>query len=113
MAADTATGGYWLVSADGTATAFDAPTLGPPSTDLPVAPVVGVTATADGKGFWEVTGAGSVYAYGDAAFRGPTAALDPNAPVDAVTADPAGTGYWLTGVDGGVYAYGAGFYGAG
>ncbi|HEY5108519.1 MAG TPA: hypothetical protein VII96_02815, partial [Acidimicrobiales bacterium] len=82
-------------------------------TSLPVAPVIGVTATADGKGFWEVTRGANVYAYGDAAFQGPNAALDPNAPIEAVTADPATGGYWLTGADGGVYAYGAGFYGAG
>ena len=114
MTADAATGGYWLVAADGTVTAFDAPALGPEPDALPVAPVVGTAATADGKGLWEVTRTGAVYAYGDAPFLGPDAPLDPQAPISAITADPAASGgYWLVGVDGGVFAYGAGFYGAG
>ena len=113
MTADNATGGYWLVAADGTVTAFDAPQLGPVAGALPVAPVVGIASTADGKGVWEVTRTGAVYAYGDAAFRGPDAPLQPAAPIEGISADATAGGYWLVGADGGVYAYGAGFYGAG
>ena len=84
MAADRATGGYWLVAADGTVTAFDAPALGPASGHLPVGPVVGVASTADGTGVWEVTRAGDVYAFGDAVFRGPGRPLEPAAPIEGI-----------------------------
>ncbi len=118
MALDGATGGYWLVAADGDVSAFDAPALGPQVGDdsvvLPPSPVVGLAATTDGKGIWEVTNTGGVYAYGDATFQGPNAPLDPAAPVTSVTADPSGSGgYWLVSADGGVYAFGSTFYGAG
>jgi len=114
MVADGATGGYWLVQADGTATEFHAPPSGPTSKNVADGPIVGVAATPDGLGFWEVTRSGSVYAYGDASFRGPLAALDPAAPVTAMAADPSGSGgYWLVSADGGVYTFGSSFYGAG
>jgi|GEM_PF-1322928 len=118
MAVDRATGGYWLVSADGTATAFDAPVLGPqpntPSAERPVGPVVDVAGTTSGAGFWEVTRAGAVYAYGDAPFRGPLAPLALGAPVTTVTSDPSGSnGYWLVSADGGVFTFASAFYGAG
>ena len=101
------------ISADGTATPFNAPTLGPTPSTLPIAPVIDVAATVSGKGFWEVTRAGNVYAYGDATFQGPNAAPNPNAPIHAETSDPATGGYWLVSADGGVYTFGAPFYGAG
>ena len=113
MAADRATGGYWLVSADGTVTGFDAPDIGPRPGAMPDGAVIGVAGTADGRGFWEVTRAGSVYAYGDAAFLGPYVPLAATAPVDDVAADPGTGGYWLVGVDGNVYPFGAGNFGAG
>ena len=113
MASDVVTGGYWLVAADGTATAFNAPTLDQPPGILPIAPVVSVAATSDGKGLWEVTLAGNVYAYGTATYQGPYADLPPSAPIQTVTSDPATGGYWLVGANGGVYAYGAPFFGAG
>jgi len=137
MAADSATGGYWLVSSDGSVTAFNAPAIGPQAlpaapatsttsttTTLPGAPaapavrpgetVVAIAATSDGKGIWEVTRSGAVFAYGSAPFLGPLTNLNAAAPVTSITADPAATGgYWLVSADGGVFAYGAGFYGAG
>ena len=113
MAADTATGGYWLVGADGTVTAFDAPAIDPPADQRPAAPVVGAAATADGNGLWEVTASGAVFAYGDARFQGPDAPLQSATSIEGVTADSATGGYWLVGADGGVFTYGAGFYGAG
>ena len=100
-------------SANGNVTAFNAPNLGPAADALPATPVVGIAATADGKGYWEVTRSGAVYAYGDAAYQGPAAALDPAAPIVSITAQPGSGGYWLVGADGGVFAYGAGYYGAG
>jgi hypothetical protein len=113
LAADAATGGYWLVAGDGTATAFGAPALGPQPDAPTVAPVVAAASTADGNGFWEVTSGGAVYAYGDASFEGPVAPLSLNAPIDGIASDPTTGGYWLVAADGGVYAFGAGFFGAG
>jgi len=113
LAPDVVTGGYWLVAADGTATAFNAPPLQQTPGTLPIAPVISVAATSDGKGLWEVTRAGNVYAYGSATYQGPDADLHPNASIQTVASDPATGGYWLAGANGGVYAYGAPFFGAG
>ena len=114
MASDRATGGYWLVAADGTVTAFDAPPVGPQAGPARSARWSPSPPTADGKGVWEVTRAGSVYAYGDAAFRGSGCSVQPGRADHGATADPpraAATGWWAA--DGGVYAFGAAFYGAG
>jgi hypothetical protein len=114
MALDRATGGYWLVQANGVVTGFNAPHVGPQANDLPAEPVVGIAATSDGRGFWEVSRSGAVYAFGDAPFRGPYTPLHLAAPVTAIAADPSGSnGYWLVSADGGVYTYGTAFYGAG
>ena len=114
MAADTATGGYWLVRPTPPSPSSP-PRTSVPWPDLPAGPVVGIAATADGNGCWEVTRRAAVYAYGDAAYRGPamrpragrahrrphrpaglrrvlaggsTAASSPTAPASTAPADP-------------------------
>ena len=77
LAPDRVTGGYWLVSASGAVTGFHAPPVVPQAGNLPNSPVVAVAGTADGRGFWEVTAAGSVYAVGDAGYLAPDAPFDP------------------------------------
>ena len=72
MAADQATGGYWLVASDGGIFAFGAAA----STARPAAlvlnrPVVGMAAnaaTGGATGWWRPTAA--IFAFGDAAFDG-------------------------------------------
>ncbi len=69
-------------------------------------PVVGVTATRDGLGYWVVAADGGVFAYGDAAFEGSGGGIRLNAPVVGMAATPDGRGYWLVAADGGIFAYG-------
>ena len=44
-------------------------------------PIVGMAATADGKGYWLVASDGGIFAYGDAAFYGSTGAMTLNKPI--------------------------------
>ena len=89
------------------------PAVVPQAGNLPNSPVVGVAGTADGRGFWEVTAAGSVYAVGDAASLS-TSTVAPVTPITGATGDPApGGGYWMVSADGGVFAVGSPFHGAG
>ena len=77
------------------------------------APVVGMAATPDGRGYWIVGSDGGVFTYGDAGFLGSAGGLHLNAPVVGMAATPDGGGYWIVGSDGGVFTYGdAGFYGS-
>ena len=66
--------------------------------------VVGMAASADGRGYWVATSDGAVRNFGDAAYLGEPA--QPPAPVVAVAGSPDGGGYWLTTADGAVYGYG-------
>ena len=76
-------------------------------------PVVGMTATADGGGYWLVAADGGIFAYGDAAFYGSTGGTHLNQPVVGMAVTPDGGGYWLAAADGGIFAYGdAAFYGS-
>jgi hypothetical protein len=76
-------------------------------------PIVGMTATPDGKGYWLVASDGGIFAFGDAQFFGSTGSLTLNKPIVGMTATPDGGGYILVASDGGVFAYGdAQFYGS-
>ena len=80
---------------------------------LPRAPVVGVSATPSGRGYWLVAKDGGVFSFGDARFFGSTGGLKLNRPIVGMSATPSGRGYWLVAADGGVFAFGdAGFYGS-
>jgi hypothetical protein len=69
-----------------------------------------MTATADGKGYWEVRSDGGVFAFGDAAFAGSMGGVRLNAPVVGMIRNPVGSGYWLAAADGGVFAFGGAPY---
>ena len=59
MATDPATGGYWLVSADGGVFKLDAPFYGSTG-DLQLnQPIVGMTAAPGGNGYWLVARMGA------------------------------------------------------
>jgi hypothetical protein len=77
------------------------------------APIVGLGATPDAQGYWEVGADGNVYAFGDAGSYGSLAGTALNKPIVGMADTPDGKGYWLVGSDGGIFAYGdAQFFGS-
>jgi predicted lipoprotein with Yx(FWY)xxD motif/ribosomal protein L24E len=76
-------------------------------------PIVGMAATSDGKGYWEVASDGGVFTFGDAKFDGSLGGTHLNAPIVGMAATPDGGGYWLVASDGGVFTFGdAAFFGS-
>jgi hypothetical protein len=76
-------------------------------------PVVGMTPTASGKGYWLADRNGGVYSFGDASFYGSLGGVALNAPIVGLQSTASGHGYWLVARDGGVFAFGdAAFYGS-
>ena len=77
------------------------------------APIVGVAATPDGKGYWEVAADGGIFTFGDAGFYGSMGGQHLNAGMVGMAATPDGKGYWEVAADGGIFTFGdAGFYGS-
>ena len=76
-------------------------------------PIVGMTSTVSGQGYWLVAADGGIFAFGDAAFYGSTGSIHLNSPIVGMAATPSGRGYWLVAADGGIFAYGdARFFGS-
>ena len=76
-------------------------------------PVVGMSPTPDGGGYWMVASDGGIFAFGDAGFYGSMGGHPLNRPIVGMAATPSGKGYWLVASDGGLFAFGdAGFYGS-
>jgi hypothetical protein len=69
-------------------------------------PIVGMTATPTGKGYWLVATDGGVFSFGDAAFHGSTGDLTLNKPIVGILPTKSGNGYWLVASDGGVFSFG-------
>ncbi|HEX4905295.1 MAG TPA: hypothetical protein VFU93_07580 [Acidimicrobiales bacterium] len=98
--------GSWTVDAAGVVTPVGgAPNLGSAPAGLR-SPVVGMTATPTGRGYWLVAADGGIFTFGDAAFRGSTGALRLARPIVGITATPTGRGYWLVASDGGIFTFG-------
>jgi hypothetical protein len=70
------------------------------------APIVAITATPDGGGYWLVAADGGVFSFGDAKFFGSTGGIVLNQPVVGMAATSDGGGYWLVAADGGVFTFG-------
>ncbi len=70
------------------------------------APVVGIAATPDGRGYWLVGSDGGVFAFGSAAFEGSMGGHRLDAPIVGMVPTGDGRGYWLVAGDGGVFAFG-------
>ena len=69
-------------------------------------PIIGMAATGDGKGYWNVAVDGGLFAFGDAGFYGSMGAHPLNRPIVGIAASPDGRGYWLVASDGGIFAFG-------
>jgi hypothetical protein len=77
------------------------------------APIEGMAATPDTRGYWLVAADGGVFSFGDAEFYGSAGGLKLSAPIVGLAPTPDGRGYWLVALDGGIFNYGdAGFYGS-
>jgi hypothetical protein len=77
------------------------------------APIIGITATASGMGYWLLGRSGGVYPFGDAGFFGSTSRIRLNAPVVGMAVTTDARGYWIVARDGGVFCFGdARFYGS-
>jgi hypothetical protein len=76
-------------------------------------PIVGMAATPDGGGYWEVAADGGIFSFGDAAFHGSMGGQHLNQPIVGMAATPDGGGYWEVAADGGIFSFGdAAFYGS-
>ena len=76
-------------------------------------PIVGMTPTADGRGYWLVAADGGIFDYGDAGFYGSAGSIHLNQPIVGMSVSPDGHGYTLVASDGGVFNYGdAHFFGS-
>ncbi len=74
---------------------------------------MGMAATPDGKGYWEVASDGGMFSFGDAAFDGSVGGKHLNAPVVGMAATRDGKGYWEVASDGGIFTFGdASFHGS-
>ena len=69
-------------------------------------PIVGMAATADGRGYWLVASDGGVFTFGDLGFHGCLAADPLNSPIVGMAATPEGKGYWLVTSDGTIRSFG-------
>ena len=80
-------------------------------------PVVGITPTADNRGYWLVASDGGIFSFGDAGFYGsipglgigPAGSSSPtklNAPIVGMVPSADGGGYFMVAADGGVFAFG-------
>ena len=107
---------FWLAGAIGLAAAALAGGAGPAraaGTYPSNAPLVGLAATPDGGGYWQVASDGGIFAFGDAGFFGSMGGKPLNAGVVGIAATPDGKGYWEVAADGGIFAFGdAGFFGS-
>ncbi len=103
----------WFATPDGQVV----PARGTPSygslRSPPRAPIVGMSATASGRGYWLVAADGGVFSFGDARFYGSTGGLRLNRSIVGMSATASGRGYWLVAADGGVFSFGdARFHGS-
>ena len=76
-------------------------------------PVVGMAATPDGKGYWEVASDGGIFSFGDAALLRLDGRDSPQPAGGGHGRHPRRQGYWQVASDGGIFSFGdAAFYGS-
>ena len=98
---------YWLATGEGAVFALQgAPDRGSMFGTKLNAPIVAITATADGQGYWLLAKDGGVFAF-NAPFYGSTGNIKLNKPVVGLAVRPQGDGYWFVAADGGIFSFGA------
>jgi len=70
------------------------------------APIVGIAATGDGKGYWELGRDGGIFSFGDARYHGSLGGATHSAPIVGMATTPSGNGYWLADAAGAVTGFG-------
>ena len=103
--------GSWTVDARG-GVVGSAPFMGSLGATVLNAPIVGMAATTDGKGYLLVASDGGVFTFGDAVFHGSMGGQHLNQPIVGIALDEATGGYWLVAADGGIFSFDAPFYGS-
>lgn len=68
-------------------------------------PMVGMTRTVGGDGYWLVASDGGVFSF-NSEFHGSSANIALRCPMVGMDEHPSGRGYWLVACDGGVFAHG-------
>ncbi len=105
IAADPATGGYWILKSTGGVDSFHAPWHGSLAGRIPRGTAVTAIAAGRAGGYLVLTSNGGVHGFGTPGYGSDAGRL--RAPVRAVgiTADPATDGYWILRSDGRVDAF--------
>ena len=76
-------------------------------------PIVAMSSTPTGHGYWNAASDGGIFAFGDAAFHGSMGGQPLTRPVVGMAATSDGKGYWEVAADGGLFAFGdAGYFGS-
>ena len=110
---DDATQRYVLAGADGRVYAFNTVHRGDMAGVKLNQPIIGLTMTPSGNGYWLVAKDGGIFPFGDAEWLGSMGDQKLNQPVLGVEATPTGKGYWLFAADGGIFSFGdAKFHGS-
>ncbi len=100
-----------MVASDGGIFSFGSAGFHGSAAGVATSPIVGMSSSISGGGYWMVTENGTVYAYGDAALHGSVS--NPSSPIVGIAETSDAGGYWLTSADGAVYAFGdAGYMGS-
>jgi hypothetical protein len=109
---DNWTRGAWAVTDSGRV--YTGPSYGGPvaynygdASGLPLnRPIVGMSPTSTGQGYWLVASDGGIFTYGDARFFGSTGNIRLNKPIVGMSVTPSGNGYWMVASDGGIFTFG-------
>jgi hypothetical protein len=96
--------GYWLVGRNGSVNTFETGWYGSRSDRFLDKPAIAMASTLSGYGYWMVTSAGRIFAFGDAKNRG--FIKDARVSIVDIEVTPTGKGYWLLAKSGRVFAFG-------